>query len=66
MTAPVISGGKALVTDEVIECFIYDQEGTLQPMRLPNNRMTQYFVQWLQRHDRYTRGGKEVEYGAAG
>jgi hypothetical protein len=55
----VIQGGRATVSEDVINCFIYDQEGNLQPLRLKNTLQAQQFVQWLQRHDRYTPNSEE-------
>jgi len=49
-----ISGGKAELKDGVISAFIYDQEGTLQPLKVKDTLMNRCFIQWLQRHDRYS------------
>lgn len=54
MVSEVIQGGKAIIKPDCIEAFIYDQEGNLQPFKIANNKMNQYFIQWLQRHDRCT------------
>jgi hypothetical protein len=55
----IIEGGKATVTDDAIHAFIYMQDGTMSPLTLPNTMQNQLFVQWLQRHDRYTSHGDD-------
>jgi hypothetical protein len=51
----VIEGGKAIISDEIIEFFLYDQEGNLQSMRISKTRSNELFVRWIQCHDRYSR-----------
>lgn len=50
-----LSSGKAKIQDDIIHANIYDQEGNLIPFMVKDTAMNRFFVQWLQRHDRYTK-----------
>ena len=42
---------------DIVEAFIYDQEGNLLPFNMKRTDFTERFREWLAIHDRYTPGG---------
>jgi hypothetical protein len=53
-----LPGGKAKIEKGVISAFIYDQEGNLIPFTVKDSPLNRFFVEYVQRHDRYSGTGK--------
>lgn len=45
---------KLRIGDGVIHFSLFQQDGSLQPMTMPDNYQNRCYVSWFQIHDRYT------------
>lgn len=49
----VLDHSKVEVVDGVIHYFLYQQDGTKQPMTAPDTMHNRQIISWIQMHDRY-------------